>query len=211
MIHHSHPQYDIHFFGKDLSRADLEKSFTNLCFLKQVHGSEIVKADFNEPIADGHWTENKKKSLVIQTADCLPVMIYLPKQRLSLAIHAGWRGVEQKIVSKSLSQLPVDKFDPIHLYIGPHIQQKSFETDKDVAVSLLKAHNVSLESLFCTEQDNKFYIDLAALVVREVEMLKLQIDVLNVTKIDTKTNDHYYSYRAGDRGGRNYSVISLKP
>lgn len=210
MIHHSHPQYDIHFFGKELSRDELEKSFTHLCFLKQIHSDVLVKADHTEPTADAHWSDNKAKSLVIQTADCLPVMIYLPKQRLSLAIHAGWRGVQQKIVSKSLSELKIEKFDPIHLFIGPHIQQKSFETDKDVALTILEAHGLSLENQFCLEQNNKYYIDLASLVVREVENLKLQVDVLTVSNIDTKTNTNYYSYRAGDRGGRNYSVISMK-
>lgn len=210
MIHHSHPQYDIHFFGKDISHDDLEKSFTHLCFLKQIHSDILVKAAPSEQSADAHWSDSKTKSLVIQTADCLPVMIYLPKQRMSLAIHAGWRGVQQKIVSKSLDALKIEKFDPIHLFIGPHIQQKSFETDKDVALSILQAHGLTLESPFCLEQNNKYYINLAGLVVREVENLKLQVDVLTISHIDTKTNANYYSYRDGDRGGRNYSVISMK-
>jgi len=210
MIHHSHPQYDVHFFGKDMALESLEKSFTHLCFIKQVHGTHLVEADFNTQTADAHWTQNKKKSLVIQTADCLPVMAYLPDQRMTLAIHAGWRGVQQKIITHSLTQLKIKKFDPIHLFIGPHIQQKSFEVDKDVANEILTAHGEGLDSSFCQESDNKYYINLSALVVREVEALKLQLDVLTVSSVDTKTSSSYYSYRDGDRGGRNYSVISMK-
>lgn len=210
MIHHSHSHYDVYFFGKAESFESINKKFSQLCLLKQIHSDVCVEAHAHEQIADAQWTTDKDKTLAIQTADCMPVLIYVPDQKKILAIHVGWRGVEQKIVSKSLIACDLKKNTPIHLHIGPHIQQKSFEVDLDVAQKILFAHNLNLNSNLVEQKNKKFYVDLSSIIHNEVKNLNLQIDVFEKSKIDTRSHASYYSYRSGDRGGRNYSVIKLK-
>lgn len=210
MISYTHPDYEVFFCGNRFSLNDLNKKFPNGHILKQVHGDLCVEATKELIEADAHWTTQPNQPLIIQTADCLPVMIHLPLSGKVLAIHAGWRGVEQKIVSKSLVHLKVQKKEPIHVYIGPHIQKESFEVDSDVAKKIMSAHDLELTLPYCEKRNEKYYIDLAALVIREIKALHLNVDVQLVSDIDTKTNSEFFSYRNGDRGGRNYSIINKK-
>lgn len=210
MINFTHNDYEVFFCGNRFTLSDLNSKFPNAYILKQVHGDLCVEATMDLIEADAHWTNESNRPLVIQTADCLPVMIYLPISGSVLAIHAGWRGVEQKIVSKSLMHLKVQKKDPIHVYIGPHIQKNSFEVDADVAKKIMDAHNLDLSLPFCEKRNNKYYIDLSALVIREIKALHLNVDVQLISDVDTKTDNEFFSYRNGDRGGRNYSIIIKK-
>lgn len=210
MITHTHKDYVVHFYGKETDLDSIQKNFPNTCLLKQVHGDLVLPAKYEEQIADAHWTGRGNQTLLIQTADCLPVMLYLPFHNIILAIHAGWRGVQQKIVTKALTKLKVADQDPVHIYIGPHIQKNSFEVDLDVATSILSAHGLDTSSDFCFKSGEKYYLDLASLVLREIQELKLKPDILFVSEVDTKTDPAYNSFRAGDRGGRNYSLISKK-
>lgn len=210
MILHTHADYDIHFYGKEFSLDELHKQFPGASFMKQVHGDQLVEANAEIQLADAQWTATSQRPLVVQTADCLPIMIYLPLRNAVIGLHAGWRGVEQKIVTKSLRDMAIDKDDPIHIYVGPHIQKDSFEVDADVANGIMKAHGLDITNPICEKRENKFHIDLSALIVREIKDLQLNIDVLFISEVDTKTHPEFYSYRDGDRGGRNYSIIRKK-
>ena len=86
--------------------------------------------------ADALWTTSEGLVLAIRTADCVPVLIASSSQPLAVAIHAGWRGTYQQIVSKSLRQiLEVTQIQPDSLVaaIGPCIHSNAFEVDADVA------------------------------------------------------------------------------
>jgi polyphenol oxidase len=210
MISYSNPEYEVFFCGNKFSINELNSKFPNACILKQVHSDICVEATKALIEADAHWTKKSNQPLIIQTADCLPVMIYLPRTGSTLAIHAGWRGVEQKIVSKSLTHLKIQDRESIHVYIGPHIQKNSFEVDMDVAKKIMAAHGLDLIQPYCEEKSNKYHIDLSALVIREIKSLYVNMEVLTVSAVDTKTDSEFFSYRNGDRGGRNYSIINKK-
>src|SRR5689334_2253060 len=84
-----------YFFGTaHLSRERMIEMFPQyeFYFLRQVHGDVIVKGNQGLATADGHWTSEPNKALVIQTADCIPLLF--GANQFAVAIHAGWRGVE---------------------------------------------------------------------------------------------------------------------
>src|SRR5438270_2176366 len=69
--------------------------------LKQTHSNAIheIKADNlwkwpdnNLPEGDGLVTDAAGIALVIQTADCLPILIHDQQGQSIAACHAGWRG-----------------------------------------------------------------------------------------------------------------------
>lgn len=85
---------------------DINKSI----FMHQVHKENIVKIDENNiklfggrekavENTDALITNLKNTPLVVQTADCAPVIIYCGKTKSMAAIHSGWKGTAQnKIV-----------------------------------------------------------------------------------------------------------------
>ena len=53
--------------------------------------------------SDGIYTEEPKLGLVVQTADCMPILLS-DKKRIG-AIHSGWRGLKNNIVEKAIKKL----------------------------------------------------------------------------------------------------------
>lgn len=131
-------QYYIVYGTRFLKRSDLRDVFPDyqFCFIKQVHGCQVIPAEKGKiKQADGHWTKQKNQALVVQTADCVP--LFLMKGKWICAVHAGWRGVEKQIVYQALScQLDLSFLE---ISMGPHILQKHFVVDKDVAQKLAQS------------------------------------------------------------------------
>lgn len=207
--------FEIYFGNKNFSQIIEASQDPSLCFLHQVHGDKCVEATQKEkPQADAHWTKDKTKSLLIKTADCLPILVTSIQENWITAIHAGWRGVEQKITTASLKPLVKKDDRTIKVYIGPHIQKKSFEVDKDIAERILLAHNIplkmALSTSLCTQKESKYFINLSALVIQELHHLGIHQAQVHVSDIDTKTNPDHYSYRRGDTGVRNYSLVRFR-
>jgi YfiH family protein len=84
---------------------------------------------------DAIITTLKGVCIAVKTADCVPVLLYDPKQKVVSAIHAGWRGTAQNIVLTTIQRL-VEEFgsDPADLIagIGPSISPDVYEVGEDV-------------------------------------------------------------------------------
>ena len=84
---------------------------------------------------DAVITALKGVCIAVKTADCVPVLLYDPRQKVVAAIHAGWRGTAQNIVLKTIHKL-VEEFgsDPADLFagIGPSISPDVYEVGEDV-------------------------------------------------------------------------------
>ena len=79
-----------------------------LVTLRQIHSDLIhcVGSAPDQPIAgDGLVTATPGLLLVIQTADCLPVIVVDTKQRAVGVFHAGWRGTVKRIVEKGVGEM----------------------------------------------------------------------------------------------------------
>ena len=84
-----------------------------LVFTRQVHGCEIAvlsRDSEKEGItsagrvvtADAMVTDIFGRNLVIQVADCQPVLLYEPARRVIANIHCGWRGSVQNIIGRTV-------------------------------------------------------------------------------------------------------------
>ena len=71
----------------------------------------------------------------ISTADCIPVVCYDPVRHCAAAIHAGWRGTQQRIAETAvLKMTQAFGSEPHNLrcIIGPGISLESFEVGDEV-------------------------------------------------------------------------------
>lgn len=183
-------------------------------FLKQVHGNEVVYIDrFTDEVihADAQFTGTKNLALVIQTADCLPILGYDKNQRWIYAAHAGWRGVENRILINTLQKFIKNAHTPlISIFVGPHIQLTSFEVDKDVADKLRACTDTENGHYTYDETKNKYFVNLKKIVHAQAQELPIQIQELYISNIDTFTNENYSSFRRLKNPCRNWSFIYLK-
>lgn len=112
--------------------------------LKQVHGNEILvieQCSFvqKEKEADGMITAEAGLLLGIATADCVPVLLVAPQQRLVAALHAGWRGTLQGISVRAVDRLSTDwHVNPADLWValGPAIGGCCYEVGADIGEAM---------------------------------------------------------------------------
>ena len=208
------------FFGKKpADLKGLENHYSNLNFLrlKQVHGCELIERKSSQesglPEADAHWTAQPQIGLCINTADCIPVLIYNSNDHSIAAVHAGWRGVAQKIVSSAIRSEFVRGSRPQDLIvlIGPHIQKKSFEIESPVLKDLISSSSEAGAELYSVNKDGKFFFDLNSLLKLHLEELDIPSENIFNLFLDTKSDLRFHSFRRDkEKSGRQLSFISLR-
>ncbi len=57
------------------------------------------------PAGDGLITSDKGILLTIRIADCLPVLMVDPQQRVVAAVHSGWRGALARVIEKAVGDM----------------------------------------------------------------------------------------------------------
>jgi len=85
---------------RDIKKAvSFAGSSLKVGFLNQLHSSQVhyVKEQGMYQ-GDGLFSEEKDLSLVVKTADCLPLFFAEKKGRAAGVIHMGWRGAEKNIL-----------------------------------------------------------------------------------------------------------------
>jgi YfiH family protein len=117
----------------------------NLVLAGLVHGNRIVvvgESDKGKVISecDGFVTDTLGMILGVTAADCLPIYFWNTQKTVVGIVHAGWRGVQKKIVTEMVS-IFINKYGcltkDIQVEIGPHIQGCHFEVKEDVINNFL--------------------------------------------------------------------------
>jgi hypothetical protein len=74
--------------------------------------------------------------LVVQIADCIPILLADPKNRAIAAIHSGWRGTVRRIAAKALGRMRLEfgtRPEDVIAALGAGIGQSCYEVGSEVA------------------------------------------------------------------------------
>jgi YfiH family protein len=190
-----------------------------LILLNQVHSNKFyfIKKKFqitkNRARADALITSNKKIALGVLTADCVPILIYDNNKKIISAIHAGWKGAYNGIISKVIRFLYKKGCDPKDLtaVIGPCITVKNYEVKKRFKDKFLKKDKFSKK--FFNIKKNKTYFSLNKYVYSQLKKLGIKnLELISKDTFDEKNN--FFSARRSIQNkendyGRNISVIMI--
>ena len=108
----------------------------------QVHGSRVAivdRPDMTREDLEGYdafITNLSGVAIGVRTADCVPILLYDPGNRVIAAIHSGWKGTVQMISRKVIGILE-DRYETkpsdLQAAIGPCIGLESFQVGEEVA------------------------------------------------------------------------------
>jgi len=177
-------------------------------WLNQTHSTTIAKLETSQNRnADASITQTPKQVAVVLTADCLPLLICNQQGNEVAAIHAGWKGLLDGIVIKTINAMASEPKECM-VWLGPAISQKYFEVGEDVKQQFCQAYQQA-EQHFKHQGNNKYHADLYGLA-------KDQLINLGVTAIyggelcSYEQGDKFYSYRRDGVTGRMASLIWIK-
>lgn len=141
---------------------------------------------------DGLVTNQLGPCLTVTISDCLPIFAIDHEHHAIGIAHAGWRGVVKNIPKKLVSTMN-NAFgtDPLKLeiYIGPHIHACHFEIHNDVLVQFRLYQDV------ITQSQGKLYVDLSAIVSKELLQLGVITSHIRISPTCTVCDENYFSYR----------------
>jgi len=158
---------------------------------------------------DALITQEKKVVLTILTADCVPVLLYDPKQEVVAAVHAGWKGTQAKIVAKTVLKMQAlfdSKAEDIVAAVAPSIGRCCYEVGEDVA----KYFFDTPEGF--TQKGDKFMLDLSYINKYQLLGVGLRKENIEMSGVCTACEvEDYFSYRK-EQGcsGRFMSMIGMK-
>ncbi len=149
------------------NRQHLEETWGmgKLIFLNQVHGTHVVelpqsglpkhKKDKKNHVpivtADACWTVANNTPCTTMAADCLPVLFCDVQGKCVAAAHAGWRGLQQGVLEKTLQKVMHEAnctAADVLVWLGPCIGTTAFQVGQDVRAAFGDNHAISISTNF---------------------------------------------------------------
>jgi len=180
-----------------------------LKFQHQVHGSEIMRINFNSGVqeSDGLITNERGIQLCALLADCCGILLYDEHNHAIGSIHSGWKGTHQRISVNAVNAMKLEfgtRPEKLKAYLSPCASGEIYEVEKDVAdlfrIGITKLNNTK----YLFDNRSAIYDQL----IMECGLLAHNITVSKECSIrDTR----FHSFRRdGKSSGRMAAFIGLR-
>jgi polyphenol oxidase len=194
--------------------------------LKQVHGSMVLTPqeiasttdrdpDHNLARADGAISDGPAQGLWVASADCNPVIIGDRQTGRVAAVHAGWRGTAQGIVTHTVKKFLAggSQIENLVAAIGPAIDGEVYQVTTQVGAEVclpmlphlagqappaIVAAALALENspLLPDEQPGRIRLDVRRANRGQLELLGLGGEQISIAPHCTfQEPENFYSYR----------------
>jgi len=182
---------------------------------QQVHGSAVQRIEATRDrwceyaSCDGLWTDLSPASIGIKIADCLPLSLIDPVNRVIANVHVGWRGAVAGVVGRTLDALDgAERLSSLNAraYLGPAIRRCCFEVGEEV-VSELSNTVEDIDRFVDRTRGPRPHVDLAGIAVAELQHWGIRhvFDTELCTRCDGSI---FHSYRRdGEKAGRNLAIV----
>lgn len=184
----------------------------------QVHSADVVCARTPRPLdeayrqADIILTDQPRVTLFMRFADCVPILLYDPRQGVVGLAHAGWMGTLRDVANwtveamkKNYNSNPAD----IIAGIGPSIGPDHYEIGADVILKVMQKHGDEAEHLL-KSHNGKIHFNLWE--TNRLSLERAGVGRIEVSGICTACHTQdWFSHRAEKgRTGRFGALISLQ-
>lgn len=183
---------------------------------QQTHSSTVQYADgkngedylfgkqFKE--TDGLLTDKKQVGLLIKYADCTPIVLYDPDNKLLAAVHSGWRGTVSRISEQAISLMEHDfnsKRENLLAFVGPSIDQANYEVGPEVYQAF---SNFADRDRFFEPANEKYKLSMTDANLVSLLESGLHKKNIEVDRTSTFTDEKLHSAR---KEGKDYQLNGL--
>ncbi|MGE5455291.1 MAG: peptidoglycan editing factor PgeF [Methylocystaceae bacterium] len=197
------------------------------CCAQQIHGTQVAVVTGEDagqgylnyrdslPGVDGMVTNTSQLPLFTAYADCIPVFLFDPQQRVIGLLHSGWQGTAGRISQRAVELMSLtygSRPQDIQAIIGPGIGPCCYQVDTRVATIFRKEFAEHRQLLYPKNQDSYWYLDLKRAVQQTLIASGLDANAIEDASICTCCRrDLFYSHR-GEQGkcGRMGALIELR-
>jgi len=181
-------------------------------WLDQVHGCTIANDQNYQPgqskQADASMTRTIGSVCAVMTADCLPALITDKDGTCVAAVHAGWRGLAQGIVLKTVDAMSIPKQDLL-VWLGPAIGPKQFEVGPEVREQFINQNRLHAKAFITGQRSDKWYMDIYQIARQQLKDHGLE-QIYGGELCTFEDAKRFYSYRRDGKTGRMVSLIWME-
>ncbi len=205
-------------FRKELANSG-EWEPEKFIYPRQTHSDRVAVATSENHLSavagtDALITNEPGIFVCVQTADCVPVLLFDPQKKAVAAIHAGWRGTVSKIVQKTVEAMTA-KYgsNPSDLVagIGPSIHIHAYEVGPEVVEAVEAGFRNSAALLKPSLDAGRAYFDLWE--ANKTVLIEAGLQEENIEVMGLCTYEHpdlfFSARRDGADTGRMVSAIRL--
>jgi len=176
-------------------------------WLSQVHGTTAVDAVVCATGCEADASHSDRSGVVcaVLTADCLPVLLCDTAGRHVAAAHAGWRGLLNGVIERTLSAMGGD--GECLAWLGPAIGPEAFEVGDEVREAFLAVDD-GADSAFRPSANGRWLADIYALARRRLHAAGVD-GIYGGGFCTFSEAERFYSYRRDGQTGRMASLIWL--
>lgn len=141
---------------------------------------------------DALVTNQKNLYLFLLIADCLPVILYDPKNVALGIVHVGWRGADLEIVKKTLKLMKKEyATDPAHVIVGfgPAARKNSF-----VKTNPSQKNDPRWQDFLEKTDDENFKVDVVGFCKSQLLDSGVLSQNIYDCDIDTITDINFFSH-----------------
>jgi len=179
-------------------------SLSQLVSAKICHGATVTDiASNNNPISDGLMTRVKNLAISVSQADCQAAIFYDPINHAMANVHCGWRSSVLNIYDVTVNSMrstygsnPADLLVCISPSLGPEYGE-------------FTNYRQELPESFWDFQEKPLHFDFWAISEWQLKLAGVLSHHIQVARIDTYSNDDYFSFRRSRHCGRQATLCVL--
>lgn len=177
-------------------------------WLNQVHGTDVAELPRTGHItADASFTSQPGNVCVVMTADCLPVLFCNPSSGRVAAAHAGWRGLCNGVLERTVEHL--GNPGGVLAWLGPAIGPEQFEVGAEVREAFLLTDSQAAEAFVPSPRHSGRYLSNLYELARQRLALAGVLQVYGGDFCTVADGDRFFSYRRDGQTGRMASLIFI--
>ncbi len=179
---------------------DEKQTYSKLCWADKNHTTRFIP----KLHADGIITAQSNVGIMLPIADCVPTVIYDPGTRQLAMVHLGRHSTLTNLLKKTFEQMVAhgSNIEDVLVWMGPNAQYKSYKLE------YFDHADAKAWKSFCNKQPDGIYIDLTGFNRQVCLDAGVKPTHIEISPVDTYTNNNYYSHSRGDDSKR-FAVVAM--
>lgn len=149
-------------------------------------------------------------AIAVNTADCVPIILYDPVAHVKAVVHSGWKGTVGRIASNTINTMKQCGATPSHIIaaMGPCICGKCFEVGSEV-VDLFIENGFDSPKVILRHLGQRDHIDLSQACLQTLTECGIPRDNISLSHHCSRCNPTIFfsARRLGINSGRTLTLI----
>ena len=159
------------------------------------------------PRADAAIADEPNRVCVVQTADCLPVLLARTDARRVAAVHCGWRGLASGVLEATIAALETPPRQ-LAAWLGPAIGPAHFEVGSEVREAFMRIDPAAVTA-FRSNTRGRWMCDLYRLAHQHLNRAGIDA-IFGGGRCTFEERSAFFSFRRDGRCGRMATLIWIE-